>query len=150
MGSSPTRGSSFFLGKVTALGVLCCFALFVCLILLASFFLPSHLSFKNMYMYMYKAITLTYNVLYMTFCSLIQLIPVMNADTKSWHKWPKKYNSAYKSIRRMYMYMYIVYIIIYIYIYILTAPPSVFLVTIHYNMASAHTCTCVTLALRSL
>ena len=29
--------------------VLCCFALFVCLILLASFFLPSHLSFKNMY-----------------------------------------------------------------------------------------------------
>ena len=42
------------LGKVTALGVLCCFALFVCLTLLASFFLPSHLSFKNMYiMYMY-------------------------------------------------------------------------------------------------
>ena len=32
----------------TALGVLCCFALFD----LASFFLPSHLSFKNMYMYM--------------------------------------------------------------------------------------------------
>ena len=31
------------------LGVLCCFALFVCLPLLASFFLPSHLSFKNMY-----------------------------------------------------------------------------------------------------
>ena len=49
MGSSPTRGSSFFLGKVTALGVLCCFALFVCLTLLASFFLPSHLSFKDMY-----------------------------------------------------------------------------------------------------
>ena len=33
--------------------MLCCFALFVCLTLLASFFLPSHLSFKNMYMYMY-------------------------------------------------------------------------------------------------
>ena len=49
VGSSPTRGSSFFLGKVTALGVLCSFALFVCLTLLASFFLPSHLSFKNMY-----------------------------------------------------------------------------------------------------
>ena len=32
------------------LGVLCCFALFVCLTLLA-FFLPSHLSFKNMYIY---------------------------------------------------------------------------------------------------
>ena len=50
-GSSPTRASSFFLGKVTALGVLCCFALFVCLTLLASFFLPSHLSFKNIYIY---------------------------------------------------------------------------------------------------
>ena len=37
--------------KVSALGVLCCFALFVCLTLLASFFLPSHLSFKNMFMY---------------------------------------------------------------------------------------------------
>ena len=42
-----------FLGKVTALGVLCCFALFICLTLLASFFLPSHLSFKNMYMYVH-------------------------------------------------------------------------------------------------
>ena len=30
---------------------MCCFALFVCLTLLASFFLPSHLSFKNMYIY---------------------------------------------------------------------------------------------------
>ena len=29
--------------------VLCCCALFVCLTLLASFFLPFHLSFKNMY-----------------------------------------------------------------------------------------------------
>ena len=51
VGSSPTWGSSFFLGKVTALGVLCCFALFVCLFDLASFFLPSHLPFKNMYIY---------------------------------------------------------------------------------------------------
>ena len=42
------------LGKVTALGVLCCFALFVCLTLLASFFLPSHLSFKNMYILQLK------------------------------------------------------------------------------------------------
>ena len=47
VGSSPTQGSSFFLGKVTALGVLSCFALFVCLILLSSFFLPSHLSLKH-------------------------------------------------------------------------------------------------------
>ena len=31
--------------------MLCCFAVFVCLTLLASFFLPSHLSFKNMYVY---------------------------------------------------------------------------------------------------
>ena len=44
----PPDAAHFFLGKVTALGVLCCFALFVCLTLLASFFLPSHLSFKNM------------------------------------------------------------------------------------------------------
>ena len=36
---------------MTTLGVLCCFALFVCLTLLASFFLPSHLSFNNMYIY---------------------------------------------------------------------------------------------------
>ena len=34
------------MGHSTALGVLCCFALFVCLTLLASFFLPSHLSFS--------------------------------------------------------------------------------------------------------
>ena len=27
LGSSPTRGSSFYFGKVTALGVLCCFAM---------------------------------------------------------------------------------------------------------------------------
>ena len=33
--------------------VLCCFALFVCLTLLASFFLPSHLSFNNMHVYVY-------------------------------------------------------------------------------------------------
>ena len=46
VGSSPTRGSSFFLGKVTALGVLCCFALFVCLFGLACYFLSSLI--KNM------------------------------------------------------------------------------------------------------
>ena len=43
---------------MTALGVLCCFALFVCLTLLASFFLPSHLSFKNMY----NIYTCVYNI----------------------------------------------------------------------------------------
>ena len=37
-----------FSRKSDCLGVLCCFALFVCLTLFASFFLPSHLSFKNM------------------------------------------------------------------------------------------------------
>ena len=41
--------SSFFLGNVTVLGVLCCFALFVCSTLLASFFLPSHLSLKHVF-----------------------------------------------------------------------------------------------------
>ena len=53
VGSSPTRGSSFFSGKVTTLGVLCCFALFVCLTLLASFFLPSFSSLIKTYIYMY-------------------------------------------------------------------------------------------------
>ena len=51
---------------VTALGVLCCFALFVCLTLLASFFLPSHLSFKNMYNYVAQA---KYNYNYMSYCA---------------------------------------------------------------------------------
>ena len=50
VGSSPTRGSSFFLGEVTALGVLCCFTLFVCLFGLACFFLSSFSSLiKNMH-----------------------------------------------------------------------------------------------------
>ena len=44
VGSNPTRGSSFFFLKITALGVLCCSGFVVCLTLLASFFLPSHLS----------------------------------------------------------------------------------------------------------
>ena len=39
--------------------------MFVCLTLLASFFLPSHLSFKNMYMYMYILQCLDANSLYM-------------------------------------------------------------------------------------
>ena len=52
MGSSPTGGSSFFLGKVTALGVLCCFALlFVLPCLLFSSFLLSSLIKTCMYMY---------------------------------------------------------------------------------------------------
>ena len=50
MGSGPIRGTSFFLGKVNAFGVLCCFVLFVCLTLLASFFLSSFSSLiNNMY-----------------------------------------------------------------------------------------------------
>ena len=59
MGSSPTRGSSFFLGKVTALGVLCCFALFVCLTLLLS----SLIKTCTLY-YHYLYVTLTCNLLY--------------------------------------------------------------------------------------
>ena len=43
----PPEAAHFYFGKVTALGVLRCFALFVCLTLLASFFLPSHLSLKH-------------------------------------------------------------------------------------------------------
>ena len=44
VGSSPTRGSSFFLGKLTALGMLCCFALLFVrpCFLLSSFLLISH------------------------------------------------------------------------------------------------------------
>ena len=49
MDSNPTRGSSFFFGKMIAFGVLCYCALFFCLTLLASFFLPSHLSLKHVY-----------------------------------------------------------------------------------------------------
>ena len=61
MGSSPTRGSSFFLGKVTALRVLCCFALFVCSTLLASFFLPSFSSLIKTCIHKYIHATCTYN-----------------------------------------------------------------------------------------
>ena len=42
----------------------CCFALFVCLTLLASFFLPSHLSFKNMYVYIDPKAPYTYTYIY--------------------------------------------------------------------------------------
>ena len=41
------------------LGVLCCFALFVCLTLLASFFLPSHISLKHVHCMLYRPHTLT-------------------------------------------------------------------------------------------
>ena len=44
-----TARNKDFRKHIVHVGVLCCFALFVCLTLLASFFLPSHLSFKNMY-----------------------------------------------------------------------------------------------------
>ena len=40
--------------------MLCCFALFVCLTLLASFFLPSHLSFKNTYIHVRTCIYSVY------------------------------------------------------------------------------------------
>ena len=77
--NGDTCGSSFFLGKVTVLGVLCCFALFVCLTLLASFFLPSHLSFKNMYIciyvYIYMFIVLVYPL------PLLSLLPPPSSPT---------------------------------------------------------------------
>ena len=43
------HGSSFFLGKVTSLGVLCCFALL--LFVFDCFFLPSHLIKTCIYMF---------------------------------------------------------------------------------------------------
>ena len=75
VGSSPTRGSSFFLGKVTALSVLCCFALFVCLFDLACFFLSSFSSLiKNMYIqYMYMQIQRTFLQSFST-CSTISSV----------------------------------------------------------------------------
>ena len=44
----PRVGCTVHVQVNIALGVLCCFALFVCLTLLAAFF---HLSFKNMHIY---------------------------------------------------------------------------------------------------
>ena len=52
-GSIPAEPYSIYMYMYMYLGVLCCFALFVCLTLLTSFFLPSHLSFKNMYICTY-------------------------------------------------------------------------------------------------
>ena len=49
VGPSPTRGSSFFLGKVTTLGVLCCFASFVCLTLLLSLYILLIMYIQYMY-----------------------------------------------------------------------------------------------------
>ena len=47
VGSSPTRGSSFFLWKSDCLGCAVLLCLVVCLTLLTSFSLPSHLSIKH-------------------------------------------------------------------------------------------------------
>ena len=49
VGSSPTQGSSFFLRKSDCLGCAVLLCLVVCLTLLASFFLPSHLSLKHVH-----------------------------------------------------------------------------------------------------
>ena len=66
MGLNPTRGSSFFFGKVAALGVLSCFALYG----LACFFLPSFYMYIYMYMYIscmyiYMYILYVYKLMYM-------------------------------------------------------------------------------------
>ena len=78
------RGSSFFLGKVTTLGMLCCFALIVvCLILLASFF---HLSFKTciyiyIYIYMYIYIYIYIHVyIYIYIYTCIYLLHSLTHD----------------------------------------------------------------------
>ena len=54
MGTADGKVGMKYMYMYMHLGVLCCFALFVCLTLLASFFLPSHLSFKNMHMQFMK------------------------------------------------------------------------------------------------
>ena len=54
MGSSPTRGSSFFLGKVTGSGVLCYFALFVFLTLLAFLLSGDHTVQRSEFTYLLR------------------------------------------------------------------------------------------------
>ena len=70
--------------------MLCCFALFVCLTLLASFFLTSHLSFKTMYMYMY--------MLYDVLLCLVCLLPLLASF----------FLSSHLSFKTMYMYICII------------------------------------------
>ena len=68
----------FFVCTACHHGRTCCFALFVCLTLLASFFLPSHLSFKNMYIY----VVYTYSMCLQIQNSLLDyLLPL-------WHSCP--------------------------------------------------------------
>ena len=62
LSTSPTRGSSFFLGK-DCLGCAVLLCSVVCLILLASFFLPSHLLLKHVYissLYNYKYLNISH------------------------------------------------------------------------------------------
>ena len=58
---------------------MCCFALFVCLTLLASFFLPSHLSFKNIYNGMY-------NIIYTCFTTQYQKTALHYASEDGHHE----------------------------------------------------------------
>ena len=72
----------------------CCFALFVCLILLASFFLPSHLSFKNMH------------TMFFLFCFNSLGLPFAGPDPV--HVSP----GQSRHVDSVYMYMYNMYTII--------------------------------------
>ena len=69
----------------TALGVLCCFALFVCLTLLASFFLPSHLSFKNMYIQKKLPVSVLFRFLFRSVPFRSVFHPVFSVPFRSVH-----------------------------------------------------------------
>ena len=58
----------YILGKVTALGVLCGFALFC---LFASFFPPSHLSFKNMYIIILGNAIANFTFIYLSYTTSV-------------------------------------------------------------------------------
>ena len=78
--SLTPQGSTLLLDRYmyVHVGVLCCFALFVCLTLLASFFLPSHLSFKNMYMWNNKVMSpiVISPLAYFPFLSILEIFLV--------------------------------------------------------------------------
>ena len=98
--------------------MLCCFALFVYLTLLASFFLPSHLSFKNMYMYIHvlKHIQCTCT-LYTLFLYMYSIFFIMYT-----HMYIE--SRLVSHVLFMYMYMYIVHVYahVFVYMYVCSLP----------------------------
>ena len=65
--------------------VLCCFALFVCLTLLASFFLPSHLSFTCTYFMFWSFGTSRIEKLYILYILFFSVSLLLSCE--STHEW---------------------------------------------------------------